>query len=111
MIEINDKHEILLTKFENNNQTIFKSLNVVTSQVSQHDKLLIRLSNGTSNADVLDKLEETKSQIRTDLVNTNKEISDQLYNTNLNITNQIMMSNKELNTTKTIVKYQVRKYS
>jgi len=53
----------------NNNMTI--SINNLKTTTSQHEKLLIRLTTNTSNADVLDKLKDTKSYVNQKLGTSN----------------------------------------
>lgn len=103
--------EIFQTKeslFESKTLEILLKQNITNNQllntISQHDKALIRLSNGTSNADVLDKLSETKQQIDGLLVVTQDNIKHDLTSAQRNVTIQLDKSRTEFQRTEQSVK-------
>lgn len=71
--------------------------------VGEHDKALIRLSNGTSNADVLDTLQRTKNQVYSALNSTVSEISNSLHQTQQEVSVQLQQSAEQLQSTQKAV--------
>eukprot|EP01031_Cornospumella_fuschlensis_P044518 gene44518-54445_t len=75
----------------------------LTLHVGEHDKALIRLSNGTSNADVLDSLQRTKLQIYSALNSTVADVSNSLQQTQQDVSAQLAQSAQQLQSTQTAV--------
>ncbi len=59
------------------------------STVREHDRMLVRLSNGTSNADVLDRLEETKMAVANQMANTQYHVDQKLMGAQRNVTEML----------------------
>lgn len=74
---------------EQQNTTATIEIGNIWSTLDSHNYQLKRLSNGTSNADVLDKLASTKEEIDTKLTSTQSTISDQLTQTKQNVSQQL----------------------
>jgi ferritin-like protein len=75
------------------NKTTSQNLRTIWSTVDEHEHELIRLSNGTSNADVLDKLEETKLNVFHQLTftqaNVDKKLVDAQHNVSLMLDSKV----------------------
>ncbi|RYG95576.1 hypothetical protein EON65_55765 [archaeon] len=72
-------------------------------QVGEHDKALTRLSNGTSNADVLDTLQRTKQQVYSALNTTKFDVSNSLQQTQQEVSEQLQQSAQQLQSTQRAV--------
>ena len=81
------------------NSTATVEFNSLWSTVNNHDEQLVRLSNGTSNADVLDKLKETKEAVSSELQTTKTVISTELIRARTNVTLQLQQSRLEFQQT------------
>lgn len=71
----------------------------VYSKVATHDAAIIKLTNGTSNAEVLDKLKLTKQQVDEQMRNTKGEVSQQLVLISENVTSQLSQNSVKLEAT------------
>jgi hypothetical protein len=74
---------------EKQNATASAQIGHIWTTLDDHAYKLNRLSNGTSNADVLDKLAETKEHINTQLTSTQSTILAQLTQTQQNVSQQL----------------------
>jgi hypothetical protein len=72
------------------------SIGAMSSQLDQHDKLLTKLSNRTSNAEVLEKLKTTKESLMTELVMTKSQVAETLDITSKNVSIQLDNTRKEV---------------
>lgn len=64
--------------------------------LEEQERQLIRLSNGTSNADVLDRLKETREEVRNSLQREHKEVTALMQQSARNLTESLAQSNKQL---------------
>ena len=71
--------------------------------LDEQERQLIRLSNGTSNADVLDRLKETREEVRYSLQREHKEVSALMQQTARNLTESLAQNNKQLAVTQSRV--------
>lgn len=74
------------------NKSTSTKLHSLWSTVDEHEHMLVRLSNGTSNADVLDKLEETKVIVRNQMSSTQSHVDEKLTDAQRNVT--VMLDSK-----------------
>jgi hypothetical protein len=91
--------DVIDHEIQSQNATAFNQINGLWTTVTSHDQQILRLTNGTSNADVLDKLQETKAQINNQLDFTKADISTQLNLATRNVSLQLQTSRQELQQT------------
>jgi hypothetical protein len=80
-----------------------KHFSSLSSIVDSHEKELVRLSNGTTNADVLDKLKATKEEVGSALEETKEEVSNSLQTVQRNVSEQVAASQRALDSTQQAV--------
>lgn len=89
----------------NEQQTaVHSEVSVIGNQINEHDKLLAKLSNRTSNAEVLDKLKETKLTVFSELDHTKLLVADALDKSNRNVSKGLQQTHTELNSTVSYMK-------
>lgn len=77
-----------------------RTLTDIQSALDDHQRQLNRLSNGTSNADVLDKLKETRAEVRSRLEREHEEVFTLVEQSRRNVTQQLQANNAQLSVTK-----------
>ena len=68
----------------------------VWDKVSHHDKQIIRLANHTSNADVIDELNKTKTTLTTQLEETKQTVDEKLSQTRQNVSMKLLQNKHDL---------------
>jgi hypothetical protein len=97
----------LSNMFSDQNQTVTTHLKEITANLNVHDVLLTRLSNKTSNADVLDQLSATKKEVSNQLLTVKKNVDTSLDLVQNNITNQLTKNKEVLFKTQNSIKSQL----
>lgn len=98
-----DRLSIAFDEYKKNElaiETTFQNdVNILSNTVAAHSVIVNRLSNMTTNADVLDKLKETSERIDLALTATKSDVSQALEETRLNVTYNLAMTSRELRAT------------
>lgn len=89
------------------NRSQSMQLQMISTQLATHDQAIVRLSNGTSNADVLDKLKMTKEDIDRQLAITQSNVSSLLQENAQRLETTQQEVSKSLNTTMASVRVAV----
>ncbi len=82
------------------NRSFVNQYHNVWEKLLTHDASLIKLTNGTSNAEVLDKLQLTKEQVSSEMMKTKTEVSNHLQDITHNVTLIIEENTAQLQQTK-----------
>lgn len=73
-----------------------KDISSIRSTLDQHEQELVRLNNGTSNADVLDELQHTKSMVRAALAQEQQQVQKEMAATARNISVALEHNQKQV---------------
>lgn len=100
-IKTNVKNEIIslgtnISYIYASQQKSYNLVSQLTEKVADHNEMLIKLLNRTSNAEVLDKLEETKFSLLDEMKNTKLDVSSNLERTSFNVSRQLDKTHTEL---------------
>lgn len=84
------------TVIQTQNTSVQQRFHSVLSHLSDHDATLIKLTNGTSNAEVLDKLKLTKQQVAEQMSTAKLEVTQQLQTVSHNMTKQMEVTHAKM---------------
>ena len=88
------------SKTQSTIKRLYTHIDDINSNLEYQEHQLIRLSNGTSNADVLDKLIETKQEVAHHLEKEHQQVLLALQESNYTVTNRLLKSSEEMKQTK-----------
>jgi hypothetical protein len=94
-----DKHERFELISYNMMNKMHLNVTAITDAVRYHDRQLERLLNRTTNADVLDKLTETKSGIQRLVDDEQRAVLEQIQLSTKNVSDKLAKSSRELSET------------
>ena len=94
-----DKHERFELVSYNMMNKMYLNVTAITDAVGYHDRQLERLLNRTTNADVLDKLTETKSGIQRLVDDEQRAVLEQIQLSTKNVSDKLAKSSRELSDT------------
>lgn len=94
-----DKHERLELVSYNMMNEIYINVTAITDAVGYHDRQLERLLNRTTNAEVLDKLTETRSGIQRLVDDEQRAVLEQIQLSTKNVSDKLAKSSRELSDT------------
>jgi hypothetical protein len=93
------KFDMFQMKLQQQNSSSFDNYKNINSHITDHEKTLNKLMNGTSNAEVLDKLQKTKQQVNEELQKTQLHIHENLHEFSSNISHQLTRNEQTLQLT------------
>lgn len=94
-----DQTKKQITLLQANDSATSQKVTTLASEITQHDAIITRLNNRTSNAEVLDQLKLTKQHVSLQLASTKEDIAGSLDATRRNVSDQLIRSHNELNHT------------
>ena len=98
-----DKHERFEVVSYNMINKIYANVTAITDAMEYHDRQLGRLLNRTTNADVLDKLTVTESNIQHLVEMERQEVMEQIQLSTKNVSDKLAKSSRELSETQRLV--------
>lgn len=104
-----------ITRIESNYTTKLSAvdcrLDEQQGKIQSMDNTLVKLTNRTSNAEVLDSLHETRQQLESDLMATKNDVSVQLQQQMHNVTTKMQQNQQRMQQTESDIRDIVRKAS
>jgi hypothetical protein len=85
------------------NRSLAHQYHSVWDKLTAHDTLLVKLTNGTSNAEVLDKLQWTKQQVASQMQMTKEEITTHVSSIARNVSQQLAANQEQLHVTQSSI--------
>lgn len=85
------------------NRSLVSQYHSVWDKIVAHDTLLVKLTNGTSNAEVLDKLQLTKQQVASQMQTTKAEIQSHVSSIARNVSQQLAANQNQLQATQSSI--------
>lgn len=85
------------------NRSLTHQYHSVWDKITAHDTLLVKLTNGTSNAEVLDKLQVTKQQVASQMQTTKEEIKTHVASIARNVSQQLTANQEQLQATQSSI--------
>ena len=106
--EAQSENQKLADRLVFDNRNVTAHITSILGELGIHQAVLDRLSNGTSNADVLDKLKLTEANVAMELTEVKGDVVDSLNKSKQMIYNQLTSNMEEMENTKKEIESQMK---